>query len=53
MILKSFEDLVDDAVHAALQQLGLSVVNHIEAAGRLHDFITFEFKGIVTDDDDE
>ncbi len=51
--MQSFDDKVDDAVHAAFMALGLSVGPHMELAYRLNDFITQEFGFLVTDDEDE
>lgn len=51
--MQTFDEKVDTAVHVAFMALGLSVPTRFELAMRLNDFITQEFRLIVTDDDDE
>lgn len=51
--MQSFDEKVDSAVHVAFTALGLSVANHLELAYRLNDFITQEFRYVVSDDGDD
>ena len=51
--MKTFEDKVDAAVHAAFMQLGLSVANNIDTAELLNDYITGLVRNIVTSDDED
>lgn len=51
--MQTFDDKVDNAVHAAFTALGLSVATHFGLACRLNDFITQEFQFVVTDDEGE
>ena len=51
--MQSYDEKVDAAVHAAFEALGLSVVNHVDLAFRLNDFITQEFRFTVSGDDQD
>lgn len=50
--MQTFEDKVDDAVHAAFTAFGLTVGNHMDLAYRLNDFITQGFQFIARDEGD-
>lgn len=51
--MQTFDQKVDSAVHVAFTALGLSVANHMDLAYRLNDFITQEFRNVVSDDGDD
>ena len=48
---KNFEDKIDDAVHAAIKALGLSVEANMGHAEGLNDFLTAEFQAYFQPDD--
>lgn len=49
--MNSFEDKADNAVHAAMDQLGLSVANNPDTADLLNDEITRLFANLASDDE--
>ena len=51
--MNSFEDKVDNAVHAAMDQLGLSVANNPDTADLLSSYIGLLFMNLVTDDEED
>jgi hypothetical protein len=52
-MLKSFDEKVDDAVHAALTALGLSAELCPDTADLLNDAITEIAYNVVTDDEED
>jgi len=50
-MLQTYDDKIDEAVHAALTELGLSVENNMAFAIELHDHLYTSCVDIVTDDE--
>lgn len=53
MTLKTVDEKIDDAVHAAVNALGLSVTGYADVADALNSFLTPIAKSHVTDDFDD
>lgn len=49
-MLRSFDDKIDAATHAAFNEMGLSVAGNMDAAYALNDYLTQAMNGLVTSD---
>ena len=51
--MKTVDEKLDDAVHAAMEQLGLSVAEYPELADQLNGLIYMAAQGYIADDTEE
>ena len=50
-MLRSFDEKIDAATHAAMQELGLDVLSHQAIADEINDYLTKTLQYIVAGDE--